>query len=290
MAVTKKGGLGRSLDALIGDVGQGVLDQPEFETLKQIDVAKIQPGRYQPRKNFHDEGLKELALSIAEHGILQPLVVRPIAGERYEIIAGERRFRAGQQAGLSQVPCVVKNYDDKQALAVALIENLQRSDLNALEVAEGLSRLVDEFELTHERAAQLVGRSRSSVTNTLRLLELSEPVKEALGDGLIEMGHARALLALTPYDQELMLKEVLKKYYTVRQTEVKVKQWLNPSAVEKEGIGESDQQWKDIERALAKQIGASVSIIHKKKGHGKIVFKYHDIKHLEAILTKIGYQ
>lgn len=179
MKANKKKGLGRPFNTLISDIGQEVLEQPHVEVLKQIDVARIRAGVYQPRRRFDEEALNELALSIAEHGILQPLVVRPIGDDRYEIIAGERRFRAGQQAGLSKVPCVVRHYDDRQALAVALIENLQRSDLNALEVAQGLQRLVSDFSLTHENIAQLVGRSRSAVSNTLRLLELSEPVKKS---------------------------------------------------------------------------------------------------------------
>ena len=200
MLKTKRGGLGRGFESLLGEAARDVIAQPEFEALKQIDAAKIRPGIYQPRKVFHDDTLQELAQSIAEHGILQPLVVRPVASQ-YEIIAGERRFRASQIAGLTKIPCVVKNYSDQQALAVALIENLQRSDLNILEVASALQQLVQDFNLTHEKAAQLVGRSRSSVTNILRLLELSQPVKDALYSGEIEMGHARAMLTLSESQQ-----------------------------------------------------------------------------------------
>ena len=163
MKQQKKRALGRPIEALISDIGQEVLEQPQVEVLKQIDVARIRAGIYQPRRHFDEEALNELAQSIAEHGILQPLVVRPIEGDHYEIIAGERRFRAGQQAGLSKVPCVVRPYNDRQALAIALIENLQRSDLNVLEVAHGLQRLAEDFSLTHENIAQLVGRSRSGV-------------------------------------------------------------------------------------------------------------------------------
>ena len=223
MKQQKKRALGRPIEALISDIGQEVLEQPQVEVLKQIDVARIRAGIYQPRRHFDEEALNELAQSIAEHGILQPLVVRPIEGDHYEIIAGERRFRAGQQAGLSKVPCVVRPYNDRQALAIALIENLQRSDLNVLEVAHGLQRLAEDFSLTHESIAQLVGRSRSAVSNTLRLLDLSEPVKKALGEDRIEMGHARALLTLTDAEQHALLEEILARHLTVRQTEARVR-------------------------------------------------------------------
>lgn len=291
MSGQKKRGLGRSLDALIGDIGQSVLEQPEFEALKQIDVARIEPGRYQPRKRFDDEALHELAHSIAEHGILQPLVVRPIGGERYEIIAGERRFRAGQQAGLSRVPCVVKNYDDRQALAVALIENLQRSDLNVLEVAQGLQQLVEDFALTHDRVAQLVGRSRSSVTNTLRLLALGRNAKKALGEGAIEMGHARAMLALSEAEQNALLAEVLRKHLTVRQTEQRVKQLMSGAA--QAPAAEAHDGKADIavlEHELSTFLGAKIAINHKKKGHGKLVLKYENIDELERILALWGFR
>lgn len=287
MVAIKKGGLGRNLGSLIGEVGQSVLDQPEFEALRQIAVDKIQPGKYQPRKSFSDENLKELALSIAEHGILQPLVIRPIGGERYEIIAGERRFRAGKQAGLSKVPCVVKNYDDRQALAIALIENLQRSDLNVLEVAQGLSRLVEEFTLTHERVAQLIGRSRSSVTNTLRLLELSDKVKQALHAGNIEMGHARAMLVLNSAEQAIILEDILNKQLTVRQTEARIKQLRQPP-VPKDDTPVADVV--SLEQSLSKLLGTKVNIQQKKKGNGKVVLKYKDEADLAQLLEKLGYE
>ncbi|MBV7433968.1 ParB/RepB/Spo0J family partition protein [Cardiobacteriaceae bacterium TAE3-ERU3] len=291
MSVQKKRGLGRSLDALIGDIGQSVLEQPEFEALKQIDVSRIEPGRYQPRKRFDEEALHELAHSIAEHGVLQPLVVRPIGGERYEIIAGERRFRAGQQAGLSRVPCVVKNYDDRQALAVALIENLQRSDLNVLEVAEGLQQLVEDFTLTHDRVAQLVGRSRSSVTNTLRLLDLGSTAKKALGEGSIEMGHARAMLALSEGEQNALVNEIIRKHLTVRQTEQRVKQIMSgaePEATTDLSAGKEDIS--ALESQLTEFLGAKIAITHKKKGHGKLVLKYDNVDELERILSLWGFR
>ncbi len=289
MAVQKNRGLNRGLEHLLGDYGQDVLDQPELESLKQIEVSRIRPGRYQPRKAFDEQALNELALSITEHGVLQPLVVRPIGTDQYEIIAGERRFRAAQQAGLSELPCVIKNYTDKQALAVALIENLQRSDLNVLEVATGLYQLVEDFSLTHERVAQLIGRSRSSVSNTLRLLELSEPVKTALGEGLIEMGHARALLSLDSVAQEQLLNQIVRGKLTVRQTEAKVRLWLN-GPPEKMPTLAKNSDITALEGKLSDFLGYQVAINHKKKGGGKVVLKYKNLEELDGILEKWGYK
>lgn len=284
----RKGGLKRGLEHLLGDLGNEVLqnNQP-VEALRQISIDNIQPGRYQPRKKFDEDALQELSLSIKEHGVLQPLVIRPLKeGQNYEIIAGERRFRASQMAGLTSVPCVVKNYDDKEALAVALIENLQRSDLNVLEVAQGLQELVEQFSLTHERVAQLVGRSRASVTNTLRLLELSPIVKNALLDNQIEMGHARAMLTLTFAEQEDLLKTILERQLTVRQTEAKVKQ--SREALKGEIIETGDENFAEICEKLAKNFHCGVSINHKKKGNGKIILKYKNRQELEKILQKWG--
>ncbi len=286
MAV-RKGGLSKGLGDILNNHGREVLEKPELEMLKEIDVSRIQPGRYQPRRSFDEQALNELAQSIAEHGVLQPLVVRPIGREKYEIIAGERRFRASQQSGLKHVPCVVKNYDDRQALAVALIENLQRSDLNVLEVAEGLQQLVEQFELTHERVAQLVGRSRSSISNTLRLLELTDPVKKSLRDSQIEMGHARALLSLTPAQQKTLLEDVVQKKMTVRQTEAKVRQLL--SGEELAPIKRiKDHKIEELEEKISNHLGFGVSISHKKKGNGKIVLKYKNLDELESIFEKWG--
>lgn len=289
MALGKKGGLNKGLSDLLGEYGREVIAKPGHESLKEIDVSRIQAGRYQPRRTFNEEMLHELAQSIAEHGILQPLVVRPIAQERYEIIAGERRFRAGQQAGLSKVPCVVKNYNDQQALAVALIENLQRTDLNALEIAEGLQQLVNDFQLTHERVAQLIGRSRSSITNILRLLDLSEPVKQALGEGEIEMGHARALLSLNAMQQKMLLNEIKQKKLTVRQTEAHVRAMLNGDKNEKQTFMKNADISR-LENEISSFMGFNVSINHKKKGNGKIVLKYKDLEELQTIFEKWGYR
>ena len=288
MKQQKKRALGRPIEALISDIGQEVLEQPQVEVLKQIDVARIRAGVYQPRRHFDEEALNELAQSIAEHGILQPLVVRPIEGDHYEIIAGERRFRAGQQAGLSKVPCVVRPYNDRQALAIALIENLQRSDLNVLEVAHGLQRLAEDFSLTHENIAQLVGRSRSAVSNTLRLLDLSEPVKKALGEDRIEMGHARALLTLTDAEQHALLEEILARHLTVRQTEARVRavregQPEKPPATQQADIAA-------LEERLSAHMAAQVSVQHRRNGAGRVVLNYRNLDELDAILAKWGLQ
>ncbi|WP_072576592.1 ParB/RepB/Spo0J family partition protein [Suttonella ornithocola] len=287
---SRKGGLKKNLGDLLGDIGRDVLEQPELESLKEIDISRIQAGKYQPRRNFNELALNELAQSISEHGILQPLVVRPIAHEKYEIIAGERRFRAGQQAGLSKVPCVIKNYNDKQALAVALIENLQRADLNILEIAEGLQQLVKDFQLTHERVAQLIGRSRSAISNTLRLLELSEPVKKSLGAGEIEMGHARAMLSLNTAIQQKLLAEIKQKNMTVRQTESRVKVLLSGADdIKKEKASIKDTDILSLEDKISEFMGYSVAINHQKKGNGKIILKYKNLDELEAIFEKWGY-
>lgn len=286
MNKNRKRALRQGLDALLSGVGQEALKTPDFEVLKQIEVGRIRAGVYQPRRRFDEEALNELARSIAEHGILQPLVVRPVDDEQYEIIAGERRFRAGQQAGLSKVPCVIKHYDDRQALAVALIENLQRSDLNALEVAQGLQRLVADFSLTHENVAQLVGRSRSAVSNTLRLLELSEPVKQALGDDKIEMGHARALLSLSAQQQAAVLQEVIARQLTVRQTEARVRALREGEPVKPALLRSADIE--ALERRISEFMAANVRLQHQKKGNGILTLKYRDLDELDAILAKWG--
>lgn len=286
----RKGGLSKGLGDILNDNGRSVLTNPEQETLREIDISRLQAGRYQPRHIFDEQALSELAQSISEHGILQPLVVRPIEHERYEIVAGERRFRAAQRCGLSKVPCIIKPYDDRQALAVALIENLQRSDLNALEEAQGLQQLVAEFELSHERIAQLIGRSRSAVSNSLRLLSLSEPVKQALNNEQIDMGHARALLSLSPAQQQFMVGEIISKSLTVRQTEARVRNLLNGETQ----IPETKTTLKNadieaLEERISNYMGFAVAIDHKKTGSGKIVLKYQSLDELESIFGKWGF-
>lgn len=289
MANQKHRGLNRGLEHLLGDLGQEVLDQPAPEMLRELPISELQAGKYQPRQHFDDAMLSELASSIAEHGILQPLVVRSIGKDKYEIIAGERRFRAAQQVGLKTVPSVVKNYTDKQALAVALIENLQRSDLTVLEVAVGLQKLVDDFTLTHERVAQLVGRSRSSVTNLLRLLDLSETAKKALQDGQMEMGHARALLSLNAAQQEMLTNEIIAKKLTVRDAEKRVRQMKKPLDKAPKKLGKNTDI-AALENTLSDFMGFNVAINPKKKGGGKLVLKYKNLDELDAILAKWGYK
>lgn len=291
MVKSKRAGLGRGFDSLLGDLGRNVLEQPEGEILRKIDIQQIRPGKYQPRKRFNDIDLAELAQSIAEHGILQPLVVRPVGHEIYEIIAGERRFRAGQSIGLTQLPCVVKHYTDQQALAIALIENLQRSDLNALEIATALQQLIKDFRLTHEKAAQLVGRSRSSVTNILRLLDLNESVQDALRNGEIEMGHARAMHSLSDSQQQMVLAETIKHQYSVRQIENRVRQLhknqISPiiTATVSENV-----DIQALETRLSDFFGHQVIIKHGGRGQGKVVLKYGNLDELDDILSKWGFR
>ena len=288
MLKTKRGGLGRGFESLLGEAARDVIAQPEFEALKQIDAAKIRPGIYQPRKVFHDDTLQELAQSIAEHGILQPLVVRPVADSQYEIIAGERRFRASQIAGLTKIPCVVKNYSDQQALAVALIENLQRSDLNILEVASALQQLVQDFNLTHEKQHNSsAARARLSPTSCA-CYELSQPVKDALYSGEIEMGHARAMLTLSESQQKMLLAETLARKYSVRQIEARGKTTANharPAAVTQTArrqyrrAGRTSRQLPRLPRRHPRQ----------RQRAGRVVLKYNSLDELDGILAKWGF-
>jgi len=218
MAV-KKRGLGRGLDALLGGSMANVVDGPKGADLREVPVDLLQPGKYQPRTDMHPESLEELANSIKAQGVVQPIVIRPIGGDRYEIIAGERRWRAAQIAGLHEIPAVVRDVPDEAAIAMALIENIQREDLNPIEEAIALQRLIDEFEMTHQQAAGAVGRSRAAVSNLLRLLTLNDDVRKMLEHGDLEMGHARALLALEGQVQSETARNVATKGYSVRETE-----------------------------------------------------------------------
>jgi ParB family chromosome partitioning protein len=243
MAAGKRKGLGRGLDALLG-APAGVMP----ETLRSIDLDRIDPGRYQPRTRMDPQALEELAASIRAQGVMQPLLVRPV-GERYELIAGERRWRAARMAGLLEVPCLVREIPDEAALAMALIENLQREDLNPIEEALGLQRLIDEFGMTHQQAAEAVGRSRSAVTNLLRLLQLAEPVRELLMEGALEMGHARALLALAVPQQVELARRAAAQGWSVRQTERAVQALLAPPAPKPETVKDSD--WRRLRLGAA---------------------------------------
>ncbi|TPH13242.1 ParB/RepB/Spo0J family partition protein [Litorilituus lipolyticus] len=287
--------LGRGLDALLtptSPVNESSAEQasatkaaPESE-LQELSVKYLSPGKYQPRRDMSDAALEELSLSIQSQGIIQPIVVRSIGENSYEIIAGERRWRAAKLAQLEVVPCLVKEIPDESAVAIALIENIQREDLNAMEEAIALERLLNEFDLTHQEVAIAVGKSRTTVTNLLRLNNLNEEVKTFLENGDIEMGHARALLALEGEVQTTAAQTVATKELTVRETESLIKKIQNPVA-EKEAI-EKDIKTLDLEQGLADKLGAKVAISHNKKGKGKLVISYANLEKLEEILSKIN--
>lgn len=287
---SKKRGLGRGLDALLA-TSQRTMSEEEVETaaekgeLQKLPVEFLQPGKYQPRKDMSPEALEDLASSIRSQGVIQPIVVRQLADEVYEIIAGERRWRASQLAELDQVPCLVKDVPDEAAVAIALIENIQREDLNAMEEAQALDRLLSEFELTHQEVADAVGKSRTTVTNILRLNNLNEDVKTLLEHGDIEMGHARALLSLEGDQQSDAAKVVANKGMTVRDAEHLVRKLLQPPAPKKTQAVDPDV--KKLEGRLAENLGAPVSINHNAKGKGKLVINFANLEQLDGILAKI---
>lgn len=253
--------------------------------LHDLPLEYLQPGQYQPRKQMDKEPLDELAQSIREQGVMQPILVRPISAKRYEIIAGERRWRASQLAQKDTIPAIVKELDDQTAIALALIENLQREDLNPMEEAEALFRLQQEFKLTQEEVAKTVGKNRATVANMLRLIKLDEKVKLNLADSQIEMGHARAMLSLDSSQQRELSKEIINKNLTVRQTEARVKSLLNPQ--EKTSSLEKDPDIKRLERDLGDRLGAQIQIKHGSKGRGKLVINYGSLDELGGIIQKI---
>ena len=277
-------GLGRGLDALLA----GVDKVEATDALQAIAIDRVQPGKYQPRTQMNDEALEELAASIREHGVMQPILVRPIDGGRFEIVAGERRWRAAKRAGLAEVPALVKSVPDQSALALALIENIQREDLNPLEQANGLQRLIDEFGLTHEAAAKAVGRSRSAVTNLLRLRELTKPVQAYLMHGQIDMGHARALLALAAGQQAAAAARVVAQGLSVRETERLVHQFAHPGRRNaKRGAPTPDADLARLQEDLAEALGAKVAIVPRAGGSGKVVIGYSSLEQLDGILARL---
>jgi ParB family chromosome partitioning protein len=276
----KPKGLGRGLDALLG--GEG----PPRESLATLPVSHIVPGRYQPRTRMDEQALAELAASIRSQGLMQPLLVRPTGGERYELIAGERRWRAAQMAGLAQVPALVREVPDDAAAAMALIENIQREDLNPMEEAAGLQRLLDEFNMTHEQAADAVGRSRSATSNLLRLLKLAKPVQEMLMHARLEMGHARALLALDAARQIETAHAVAAKGLSVRDTEALVQRLLRGAARARRRR-KTDRDLERLEEELAERLGTTVQIRAGKKGGGKLLVHYSSLDHLDELLKKL---
>lgn len=281
------------MDALLGGASspeQEIVKAPSLgASLNALPLDLIQRGRFQPRRDFNPESLQELADSIAAQGVVQPIVVRPVDNERYEIIAGERRWRAAQQAGLSEIPVVVRDVPDKTAMAMGLIENIQRDDLNPLEEASALHRLLNEFELTHQQIAQAVGKSRTTVTNLLRLLDLNDDVKRFIEEHRLEMGHARALLGLKDLAQSDAARKVVSQGLSVRETEKLVRrlQGEEPAAGKAKDGGREDPNVRSLENNLTDKLGAMVKIQQSAKGTGKLVISYNNLDELEGILEHI---
>ncbi|WP_031434354.1 ParB/RepB/Spo0J family partition protein [Methylomarinum vadi] len=291
MAV-KKRGLGRGLDALLGDVAPPAAATPEQKKQQDVQTLPIEflrRGKYQPRKDMDPEKLRELADSIAAQGIIQPIIVRNLEGDNYEIIAGERRWRAAQLAELHEVPVIVKDIDDQSVMAIALIENIQREDLNPLEESEALKRLLDEFGLTHQQIATAVGKSRATVSNLLRLLDLHGEVKNLLAKGLLEMGHARALLSLEGQQQVDIAYKAVKQGLSVRAVERLVKETQQPPAeIKKAEKSEKDPDTLRLQEDLSGKIGAKVEINHQPSGKGKLVISYTSLEELDGIVERLG--
>ncbi len=285
----KKKRLGRGLGSLIGNIDEVTrVSESDIKTgMTELGVDQIQRGKYQPRQHFDQQALQELADSITAQGIVQPLVVRP-EGSHYELIAGERRWRAAQLAGLQSVPVVIRDLDGKSAAAIALIENIQREDLNPLEESQALMRLINDFDLTHQQVADSVGRSRASVSNLLRLLDLADPVKMQVNKGLLDMGHARALLALIRHDQIEVANLVINRGLSVRETEALVKQTL--AAGNKKSAEKTEDEDPDIRRLqndISEKLGAAVKIKTAKNGSGQLIISFHNSDELDGILDHL---
>ena len=280
----KPKGLGRGLDALLDRAEARPTATDKLATAR---IDQLQPGRYQPRTRMDEAALEELAASIRSQGLMQPILVRPVAAERYEIIAGERRWRASRLAGLAEVPIVVRDVPDQSALAMALIENIQREDLNPLEEASGLQRLIDEFRLTHQEAADAVGRSRAAVTNLLRLLNLPKSVQDLVYSGALEMGHARALLALDGTRQADTARNVAAKGLSVRETEALVQEILNPKQKPAKTKARASRDVQRLEEELSEALGTTVEIKTGKKGTGKLVLHYMSFEHLDDLIARL---
>jgi ParB family transcriptional regulator, chromosome partitioning protein len=287
--VAKRRGLGRGLDALLTGAtpasSAGVASDGE---LRELPVDLIERGRFQPRTHFDPAALESLTESIRTQGVVQPVVVRPVGdGGHFELVAGERRWRAAQAAGLSHIPALVRNIPDESALAIALIENIQREDLNPIEEARALRRLIDEFDMTHQDAASAVGRSRAAVSNTLRLLELGPEVAAMVEDGSLEMGHARALLTLEPSEQRTAALEVVAKGLNVRATETLVRRIRALKEQGPKPQAKVDPDVRRLEDTLSGHLGASVNIAHKASGKGRINIDYSSLEELDGILERI---
>jgi ParB family transcriptional regulator, chromosome partitioning protein len=277
----KKKGLGRGLDALLA-----ANNAPDATRQETLSVGVLQPGKYQPRTRMDPGSLEELAASIKAQGLIQPISVRSVGSGRYEIIAGERRWRASQIAGLAEVPVLIRDIPDEAVLAMSLIENIQREDLNPLEEAAGLQRLIDEFSMTHQEAADAVGRSRSAATNLLRLLQLAKPAQDMLMAGDIEMGHARALLPLAKAEQGRVASVVVEKGWSVRETERAVAKELNPSP-KKTASATPDRDLERLEEDLADNLGATVKIVANRKGSGSLTIRFSSLDQLDGLLLRL---
>jgi ParB family transcriptional regulator, chromosome partitioning protein len=287
-AVAKKKGLGRGLEALLGgnpDITTAVRSEGQPSVLP---LGRLQPGKYQPRTRMDEGSLQELAASIRAQGVMQPILVRPVSEEKYEIIAGERRFRAAHIAGLTEVPVLVKDVPDQAAAAMALIENIQREDLNPLEEAQGIQRLLDEFRFTHEQAAESVGRSRSAVSNLLRLLNLAQPVQTMLLAGDLDMGHARALLAVDPATQITLAHQVVNKRMSVRETERLVTATTKAEpAIKARANQDGGRDTRRLEEELSDLLAAAVRIKLGRRGRGQLQIDFGDLDALDGILARL---
>ena len=283
----KSRGLGRGLNALLGEMPAPSPEKEKSQGLQMLPIEFLQRGKYQPRKDMNPEALQELADSIKAQGIIQPIIVRSISDDRYEIIAGERRWRAAQLVALQEVPVVIRDIDDRSTMAITLIENIQREDLNALEESEALKRLVDEFGMTHQQTADAVGKSRAMVSNLLRLLELPNEIKILLSKGLMEMGHARALLSLDADKQIEIANKIVKQGLTVRATEKLVKEYGKEKETKNVEPKQQDKDTLILQEQLTEKTGAKVIINHKKNGKGKLVFTYTSLEELEGIINRI---
>ena len=293
--MTRKRGLaqGRGLDALLGSIKQAREDVSTAQSvggaqLSSLDLDVLQRGIYQPRREIATEALNDLAESIRRHGVMQPIVVRRLAGldDRYEIIAGERRWRAARLAGLSEIPAIIRDLPDELAIALALIENIQREDLSPMEQAQALQRFHDEFGMSHQEIADAVGKARATVSNLLRLMSLSEEVKTLLDHGDLDMGHARALLSLPPIQQSAVARQVVERGWSVRQTEQRVRELMSPVPAR-----EARQAAADIEQLaqrLSERLGAAVQIDHGQQGKGRVTIRYHSLDELDGLLQRMG--
>jgi ParB family transcriptional regulator, chromosome partitioning protein len=279
--MAKLKGLGRGLDALLS--GNADAADASGDRLQNLETASLQPGKYQPRSHMNQEALANLAESIKAQGIMQPILVRAIGVDHYEIIAGERRWRAAQLAGLTEVPVIIREVTEDAALAISLIENIQREDLNPLEEALGIQRLINEFGMTHQTAADALGSSRSAVTNLLRLLNLAGPVQEMMMQGKIDMGHGRALLALESAQQIQIANRIVLKGLSVRETEKLIQQLINPETRKARKI---DRDVLTLQESVSERLGAQVTIKSGKNGRGNIIIHYSNLDQLDDILSR----